>query len=89
MRLITSPSHNRDVITAKAGTHLSTCAGRELGPCFRRDDTEFRVLPGGKCPMGAAPRQHEAVNLAHVSFRWDDSREETRIVLGRKGEGMS
>jgi hypothetical protein len=35
------------VIPAKAGTHPSTCAGCELGPCFRRDDTEFGALTGG------------------------------------------
>jgi len=29
------------VIPAKAGTHLSTSAGFELGPCFRRDDTSW------------------------------------------------
>ena len=27
------------VIPAQAGIHLSTSAGLEVGPCFRRDDT--------------------------------------------------
>ena len=39
MMLATALPTPTEVIPAKAGTQLDTCAGFTVGPCFRRDDT--------------------------------------------------
>ena len=54
MRFCTTYPHPPAVIPAKAGTQLRgegfalvryACADGDMGPCFRRDDTEYGALP--------------------------------------------
>ena len=72
---------NAEVIPANAGTHAAAGAGRELGPCFRRDDTQFgamlvrRIHPAGagqgemRGPSEARGRRKELFTLTPESPR--------------------